>query len=246
MRLEPRRAVATAAFGLALLVASNVQAEPMVERPKEAAGPLFHPDGPGSGRLRVGVGLLMDVLPKRVVESEQRQFPQLTTHARLGGPFGFSASARLAAIVIKNEIDLGLVWSHSFGPISLGLSEHVGFSYGLLTVQGFDATSWAFVQQPGLLVGASWREHRFALTTELLTTFGQRTRLGDAEVLSRRSFVVSGVSWLVTSETMLDSGGELYVGVGAILAQPDYQVWIAFSDERSRILYPRFMAGYVF
>lgn len=246
MGIVALRALGTAAVGLALFVARNALAEPVAERPKEAAGPLFHPDGPGSGRLRVGAGILMDVLPKRVVESEQRQFPQITTHARLGGPFGLSASARLAAIVIKNEIDLGLIWSHALGPISLGLSEHVGFSYGVLSVQGFDATSWAFVQQPGLLVGTRWREHRFALTTELLTTFSQRTRLGDAEVISRRSFVVSGVSWLVTSETMLDSGGELYVGVGAVLAQPDYQVWIAFSDERSRILYPRFMAGYVF
>ncbi len=138
------RAGATLAVGLAVLAAQNARAEPPA-RPKEAAGPLFHPDGPGSGRLRVGVGILMDVLPKRVVESEQRQFPQVTTHARLGGPFGFSASARLAAIVIKNEIDLGLVWSHTFGPISLGLSEHVGFSYGVLAVQGFDATSWAWM-----------------------------------------------------------------------------------------------------
>jgi hypothetical protein len=232
-----RHAIAAWAMVATLVGATPARAE---------RGPLVHPEGPGSGRLRVGVGAQLDVLPKRVVESEQRIFPQLFTHLRLGLPLGFSLSARVAAIVVKNDVELGAIWGKSFGRFSFALTDHVGFSYGILTVAGFDASSWSFSHKPGVVLGAAFGPHRLSAAFELLTTFGQRTRLGDAEVVSRRAFVVSGQSVLVTFETLLDHGGELLVSMGAFYTQPDYQAWIAFADERSRLLYPRFMVGYVF
>jgi len=47
-------------------------------------------------------------------------------------------------------------------------------------------------------------------------------------------------------ESLLPHGGAFYYGVTLIWARPDYQLWLAFSDSRSRQLYPRFVAGYEF
>lgn len=229
-------------IGVIVLVAALASARSA----RAERGPLVHPEGPGPGNLRVGVGAQLDVLPKRVVESEQRLFPQLFAHLRFGLPLGFSLSVRAAAVVVKNEAEAGVVWGKHFGRFSFALADHVGFSYGLLTVAGFDASSWSFSHKPGVSVGAAFGPHRLSAAFELLTTFGQRTRLGDAEVVSRREFVVSGQSMVVTFETLLDHGGEVLVAMGAFYTQPDYQAWIAFADERSRLLYPRFMVGYVF
>lgn len=232
-----RDAIGVCVVGATLAFTSPAHAE---------RGPLVHPEGPGPGNLRVGVGAQLDVLPKRVVESEQRLFPQLFAHLRLGLPLGFSLSSRAAAVVVKNEAEAGVVWGKSLGRFSFALASHVGFSYGILTVAGFDASSWSFSLKPGVTFGASFGPHRLSTALELLTTFGQRTRLGDAEVVSRRELVVSGQSLLVTFETLLEHGGEVLVAMGAFYTQPDYQAWIAFADERSRLLYPRFMVGYVF
>ena len=188
----------------------------------------------------------MDVLPRRVVESEQRQIPELTGQLRYGLPAGLSVDLRGAAIVIKNSADVGLIWAHQFGKVWLGLEEHVGILYGALGVAGFDATSIAYTQQPGFILGLPLDNHRFTLAMELITTFGRITTLGDSEVARRQRFELAGMSWMMTVETLLDGGAELYLGVGAILAPPQYQAWMAFSDVRGRLLYPRFTAGYVF
>lgn len=223
---------------------------PQTSGPNESAaygrGTLFYPEGPRVAEWRLAVGALMDVLPRRVVESEQRQIPELTAQFRYGLPFGLSVDLRVAAIVIKNSADIGLIWAHAFGKLWLGAMDHLGILYGALAVAGFDATSLAYTQQPGLLLGVPLDNHRFTLASELLTTFGQSTRLGDSELASRRRFDVAGASWTITVETLLDGGGELYFGVGAIFAHPEYQAWMAFSDDRGRLLYPRFTAGYVF
>jgi hypothetical protein len=213
--------------------------------PLPGSGPLFHPDGPGRFKWRYAVGLQMDVLPRRVVQSEQREIPQITAHVRFGLPAGFSADARAAAIVINNQAELGVAWGAHEGPVAISLHDHQGFWFGLIGAQGFDASGWGWINKPGVTVGVEAGRVRFALTGELIYLFGQHVRLG-ADNISRGAVVMAGESFTLTVENLLDSGALWYFGLGVLRTSPNYQAWLAFSDERSRLPYPRFFGGYAF
>lgn len=213
--------------------------------PPPARGPLFHPDGPGRFAWRVGVGAHVDVLPRRIVQSEQRQIPQLTAIVRLGLPVGFSVDARAAAVLINNQLELGLAWATHAGPVALALQDHQGFWFGLVGVQGFDASGWGWINKPGLSAGLPMGSVRFTLTGELIYTFGQHVRLG-ADNIGRGQVVFAGESLTFTIENLLDSGRLWYFGLGLLRTAPNYEAWLAFSDERSRLPYPRFFGGYAF
>ena len=209
-------------------------------------GPLFHPDGPGRYKVRFGLGALVDVLPSRVVQSEQRQVPQLTAEARFGLPYGFSLDARLSAIVISNELAVGAAWSHRIGHFSFAVQDRQAVWYGYLGTSGFDATGWGYANRPGLAIGASWGSERLSLTGELIFTFAEYAKLGDSRIVNREGIKLAGGALTLVLESLLDAGGILYMGVGVLRTTVDYQAWIAFSDQRAKLLYPRFLAGYVF
>ena len=236
---------------VALAVAPSARgADPDVAAPPPPAtgarGPLFHPDGPGPLKVRFGLGALGDVLPTRVVQSEQRQVPQVTAEVRFGLPYGFSLDARLSAIVISNELAVGAAWSHRVGPFSFAVQDRQAVWYGYLGTSGFDATGWGYSNRPGLSIGVSWGSERISLTGELIFTFAQYAKLGDSQIVSRVQTKLAGTALTLVLESMLDAGGILYVGAGVLRTTVDYQAWIAFSDERAMLPYPRFLAGYVF
>jgi hypothetical protein len=219
------------------------------ESPRDAEAPtplLFYPESPRAWDWRIGAGLLVDVLPTRVVESEQRQIPQVTLGFRLGLPAAFSVDLRLRAIVVQNQLELGVARSFRIGALSLALHDHLGPWFGFVGVEGFDASAWGLVETPGVSVGLPWRDVRFSLMAEAIVTFAQHTTLGDATRTSRQGATFSGTATSLTVETLLEGGGAPYFGITLLWTQPDYQAWLAFSDERARILYPRFVAGYGF
>lgn len=224
---------------LALASAARAEREP-------APGPLFHPDGPGEYRFRGAAGLLVDILPRQTVENELRTVPQLTGDARFGLPAGFSADARARAIYITNQLELGAIWSHRVGDFSFGVMDHFGFWYGVIELEGFDTTGWGFLNQPGLSFGVPMGETRFSLSVEGILMLSQHVRLGDTTHVSRQKVNPAGVQITLIVENFVGERGDVYYGVGAMYAQPDYQAWIAFSDSRSRIWYPRLLAGYAF
>ena len=210
-----------------------------------ARGPLFYPDGPGEFAWRFGLGALVDVLPRRIVESAQRQVPHLTAHARFGLPAGFSLDARLAAILLSNQLEVGVAWTHRVGPVVLSIQDHQGLWVGFVGLQGFDATGWGFLNKPGLAVGLPMGAVRFTLAGEALYTFGQHVRLGSTN-LARGELVFAGTGLTLTVENLLDSGHLWYFGVAVVRASPNYEAWLALSDERAHFPYPRFFGGYAF
>lgn len=219
---------------------------PVLFPPSRPRGPLFHPDGPGPLRFRFAVGALLDVLPSRTVESEQRQLPKVALDARFGLPAGFSLSGRVRTIAISNEFDLGVGWSFRLGPLGVMLHDHQGFFYGYLAgITGFDASARSFVNQPGISLGLPMEHVRFTLTGESIVMFGQSTTLGDATKVTK-TVTRAGLAATLTVETLLDAGGVVYFGAALLWTDVDYQVWLAFSDERVRVFYPRFVAGYAF
>ncbi|GAC1593983.1 MAG: hypothetical protein NVS4B10_01210 [Myxococcales bacterium] len=215
-----------------------------------AAGPargfLFHPDGPGLFAWRIGLGAHIDVLPRSVgVQSEQRQVPQLTAIARVGLPVGFSADLRAAAVLINNQLEVGAAWTTHAGPVALALHDHQGFWFGLVGLQGFDSSGWGWINKPGLTAGLESGSIRFSLTGELIYTFGQHVRLG-ADNIGRGAVIFAGESLSFTVENLLQSGSLWYFGLGLLRTSPNYEAWLAFSDERVRFPYPRFFGGYAF
>jgi hypothetical protein len=241
-------------------VAYGEEAAPSSEAPQaaapqaaapQAAAPqapalLYYPESPRPLAWRAGVGLLLDVLPMRVVESEQRQIPELTGELRVGLPARFAADLRVRAVVIQNQLELGVSWSFPVSVLSFALRNHLGPWFGFVGVEGFDASAWGLMETPGVSVGVPWRDVRFTLTGEAIITFAQHTTLGDATRTSRQGATFSGTATTFTVETLLDNGGVPFFGVGVLWTQPDYQAWLAFSDERARIVYPRFLGGYAF
>jgi hypothetical protein len=214
---------------------------------RDTRGPLFHPDGPGRRAFRLAVGAFVDILPSRVVESEQRQLPRLEARARYGLPWGLSVSARANTLVVTNQVELGLLAAARVGRFSFMVMDHQGGWYGALTaVPGFQTASWGFVNMPGVGVGIPYRDTRFSLSGELLLTFGQGAQLGDEQRATRGRTAFAGTQLTLVVENILDAGGIVYFGVAAHWVRPDYQLWLAFSDERARVWHPRLLAGYVF
>jgi hypothetical protein len=191
------------------------------------------------------VGALVDVLPRRVVQSEQKEIPQIVLQARVGLPFGFSADARLSAIVINNQVELGVAWTYQAGLVSLSVHDHQGFWFGALGVQGFNASGWGSLNKPGISVGLPMGSVRFTLTGEAIYTFGQRVKLGT-DTIARGELIFAGVGAMLTVENLLDGGGLWYFGLGIYRTTPNYQAWLAFSDQRFALPYPRLVGGYAF
>ncbi len=234
---------------LVLGVCRDAHAETSEASPApEAAprGPLFYPEGPGKFRFRGGVGLLVDVLPTRVVESELRQFPQLTTDLRFGLKDGLSLDARVQTIVISNHFELGAMYALHLGKAWVGLENHVGYWLGTASLEGFEAVGTGWTDALGIRIGIPMDHVRFTFSTDLIATFAQTISLGDSGKSTRQKGSIAGTASAITVETMLDSGGDIFFGIGALYTLPDYQAWIAFSDDRARILYPRLFGGYAF
>jgi hypothetical protein len=209
-----------------------------------ATGPLLHPDGPGAFRWRLGVGLMLDVLPARVVDSSAREYPRLALQFRYGLPRGFSADIKLNAVVISNELQVGGAWSFAAGPVSIAIRNHVALWYGRIGRSGFDTTGWGIMTFPGLSVGTAARGSWFALTGEMILVHVQYVSFGRAHVehidTHRDGFILT-----LSVETPVGRGLIVY-GVAAIRADPEYQMWLAFSDSPYKQIYPRFFVSYAF
>ncbi len=206
-------------------------------------GPLLHPDGPGRFRVRAGVGALLDVLPRRVTESETRTIPQLTAAIRLGLPAGFSVDLRARGAYVSNQAELGLAWALRVGDFSVGPLVHGGMWFGALAFEGFDAFGFGGILEPGIALGYAIGSTRIALTSEAIVTFAQHVRLGDAQTVSKQRVSFSGLASTLTVEVPLGPTFAVNGGFGVMWTLPDYQAWIAFSDSTIRYAYPRVVAG---
>jgi len=122
----------------------------------------------------------MDVLPLKEVQSEARQVPQVLAQLRVGLPWGFSADSRLTAIVVKNELEIGIAWNARLGKLWVSAFDHHGFFYGAVGVQGFDATSWGWLNKPGPFVQSGVRKRRKKVT--ILQNLPSETSGGDSVV----------------------------------------------------------------
>lgn len=205
---------------------------------------LHYPTGVGAYDWGAGLGLTMDILSTRLVESEQRVVPRLTGSFRYGLPAGFSFEGALEAAVLLNELRVGVLWSIDTGPVSWAVHDRLGLWFGYVGVEGFDTHAVGLVQYPGVSVGTILGGQRLSLAFEMIIVHAQRVDFGDATV-SRVDTENAGFSLRLMLESPVGPG-VLYYGATLFRASPDYQLWLAFSDGRRKLQFVRFHLGYEF
>jgi hypothetical protein len=201
--------------------------------------------GPPTGHWVIGLGLGVDVLPRRLVEAEWRQLPHAWWRSRVGLGRSFYLTQRANVAVLDNQFQLGFGWSKSAGDFAVGLHDHIGVTWGTMGVEGFDATGWALAHNPGLSVAYPLRGVFSTLTVEALILHARHVTVGEAS-LTQKHITFQGISAGLTFETPLASNAVVFYGLAVIYAKPDYQLWLAFSDAETPQVYPRFFAGYAF
>ena len=224
---------------LLLLLSSSAHAD------EATVGPLFAPDGPGPFRWRAGIGTLLDLVPKRIVETNDYDTPQLMLTARLGLPYGFSADLRANTLFVSNRLELGAAWAYTRGRFSVGVLDHQGVANSSYELDDATAVTWGLVNEPGLSVGVALSNVHLSLTAEAIIVFEQHTKANGGNVLRRDGAQIGGTSIMFMGEEAF-SFGLLYAGAGMMRTVPDYLAWFPYDDPRARITYPRVMAGYAF
>jgi len=205
---------------------------------------LYHPSGPGEGRWVLGLGATTDVLATALVESEARIVPRVHAAFRYGLPAGFTLDTSLDSIVMTNELRLGVSWSIDLGPVTVGLSDHIGLVFGHVAFSGFDTTTLGMSHYPGASIGFNLGPHAVSLGFKTLLAHAHFLRFGDASVGQRKT-VFHGVSFELMLESELGDG-RLFYGATVFRASPDYQLWLVFSDSDLKMEFVRFKVGYAF
>lgn len=206
---------------------------------------VAHPVGPKAGHWALGLGVGVDVLPRRLVEAEWRQLPHAWLRSRVGLGRSFYLSQRANVVILDNQFQLGLGWGYGVGDFACGIHDHFGVNWGTLFVSGFDAKGWAFAHNPGASVEYPLRGVITTLTFEALILHARHITVGEAS-LTQKHFTFQGMSFGLTFESPLTAKHVVFYGLTVIYAKPDYQLWLAFSDAEQRQIYPRFFAGYAF
>ena len=230
-----------------ILVASQPSYAETFSVGETQVGPLFSPEGPGVGRYRLGVGMQLEILPVRLVESEQQEIPEVAAAFRYGLPYNLTLDARFHGVVIKNDADVGVSWTLKFGNVYVAPSLRLGLRFGWMNSASFDTNSWGLVTRPGVAAGFSWRNLRFSISQEFILSHDQHIRIGDIQLRIPGNFDYEGIVVTAVVETITPQGKILYFGFGLQWTSNYDQAWIAFSDDHtSRAYFPRLMAGYVF
>lgn len=206
---------------------------------------VAHPVGPEAGRWALGLGVGIDVLPRRLVEAEWRQLPHAWLRSRVGLGRNFYLSQRANVVIIDNQFQLGIGWGYGIGGFAFGIHDHFGVNWGTIFVSGFDAKGWAFAHNPGISVAYPLRHVMTTLTAEALILHARHITVGEAS-LTQKHITFQGMSFGLTFESPLETKNVVFYGLAVIYAKPDYQLWLAFSDAEQRQIYPRFFAGYAF
>lgn len=211
-----------------------------------ASRPLVFDGSPATPfATRVGVGLSVDLLPLRVVESELRAFPHALGYLRVALPHGFSAEARASAVVLYNDFELGAAWSWRTGSTAFQISHRIGVWLGLVPLTGFNTTGWGFTQSPSLSASFALGGSRITLRASLYITHPQHVRFGSGRVvLDTTRFAGESIALVVESPVF--ATGAIYYALTLYYTTFDAQAWLAFSDFPERVLFPSFAVGYEF
>lgn len=210
---------------------------------------LFHPAGPGRGKVAVGLGLHIDQ-PLYATQGFLPIEPQIDLRIRVGLPAGFSAVAQLSTIFIENTITAGLAWATPLPELpraSVALEVVGGTLIGGLSGFGFDTFIVSPVVKPCLTIGWPMGDSiRWSLREEVSLSLGQHVLSGGSWASNRARDPFAGSTTTLLLENFLERRGNLFFGAGAVLSRSSQSLWLFFSQQTALVLYPRVVIGYVF
>jgi hypothetical protein len=216
------------------------------EDDQSAPSLLTHPDGPGAGEWRLGLGLSIDIAPSRIVEGGPRRIPTIEADWRVGFDYGLSLLAELRTQIVTNTLYLGPAISFDVGRFGFMLGYLAVPSFGWLGDFGFDTLTWSVSNQPILRAGLHFERVHLTLEIGAEILFGRWASLGGYVVGQTDPVSYVGAHGMITVENTLRNGGLLIYRIGLISREGYAVLWPAFSDETARLFFPRIEVAYAF
>lgn len=205
---------------------------------------IFYPQNPESGTITYGLNLNITIAPRQVVRDEIRQIPQLAASMRIGLPANFGVGISLAGNYIANQLSVYPSWSYSSGPFSIAFQNKFSLWLGTADFSGFSTFGMGFSNAPGLILGLRADEFLLSVRTEFITNYWQYTKFGP-DVVKRHLTEFEGEAFTFAIEQDAFGGSRINWGIRFNYTRPDYQLWLAFSDTRQRILTPELFFGII-
>ncbi|MFI5264057.1 MAG: hypothetical protein ACHQM6_06045 [Candidatus Kapaibacterium sp.] len=205
---------------------------------------LTYPRNPGSGEIVWGLDLNVAIAPRQVVRDEVRQLPQLNALLRIGLPAGFGIGIKLAGNYIANQFSLAPSWSYSAGHFSAAIQNSSSLWLGTADFTGFNTLGMGFSNAPGINLGMHFDDFLLSTKVELITNYWHYTKFGP-DVVKRTVTEFEGEAFTFSIEQDAFGGSRINWGMKLNYTRPDYQLWLAFSDSRQRILIPEFFFGMI-
>ncbi len=239
------RATAVCAVLATLSSATPVRADDAAE-PTRAPSLLTHPDGPGAGAFRLGLGLSIDIAPSRIVEGGPRRIPTMTVDSRVGFAHGLSLIAELRTQIVANTLAFGPALSFDAGRFSFMIGYLAVPFLGWLGGFGFDTLTWSVSNQPIVRAGVHFERVHLTLEVGADILFGRWASIGGVVVGQTDPVQYVGAHAMITVENSLRNGHLLIYRVGLVSREGYAVLWPAFSDETGRLFFPRIEVAYAF
>ena len=205
---------------------------------------LTYPRNPESGEIVWGLDLTVTIAPRQVVRDEVRQLPQLNGTLRIGLPEKFGVGLKLSGNYIANQLSIFPSWSYSTSHFSAAILNSTSMWLGKADFTGFSALGMGFSNAPGISVGMHFDDFLLSIRTDFITNYWHYTKFGT-DVVKRSATQFEGEVFTFAIEQDLFGGRRVNWGMRLNYTSPDYQLWLAFSDSRQRILIPEFFFGII-
>jgi hypothetical protein len=204
----------------------------------------LYPRNPESGEIVWGLDLNVTIAPREVVRDQIRQLPQLVGTLKIGLPENFGVAIKFAGNYIANQLSLIPSWSYSSGHFSAAIQTMPSLWFGTADFTGFNTFGMGFSNAPGVNLGMHFDDFLLSARVELITNYWQYTKFGS-DVVKRTVTEFEGEAITLTIEQDAFGGSRINWGMRLNYTRPDYQLWLAFSDSRQRILTPEFFFGII-
>jgi hypothetical protein len=241
--------VGALALAPVLVTASAASASSAAPAPVVVPHTLFHPPGPDESRLAVGLGVAID-FQRYATNGQIPVLPVIDLRLRYRLSKSVFAAAELQTMFVVNTAAAGIGWWTSFSQaprLSVSFRLLGGTLIGWLVGSGYNTATVSPILEPSVTVGLAMDDGvRWTLREQMVLTRWQFVDNGGYWVENTQSSVWAGMETTLTLENLLDRGGNIYVGLGAIFARSSLSLWIPFAQQTELYFYPRLFCGYVF
>jgi hypothetical protein len=238
------------ALALAVATASAATAGSAAPATKGGvAHTMFHPPGPEESRLAVSAGVSID-FQRYATNGQIPVLPVVDLRLRYQLSKSVVFGAELQTMIVVNTATAGLGWWTSFPQaprVSLSFRLMGGTLLGWLVGSGYNTMTLSPIVVPSVTVGLAMNDGvRWALREQMVLNRWQFVDNGGHWVNNSQSSVFAGMETQITLENLLDRGGNIYGGLGAIFSRSSLSLWIPFAQQTELYFYPRLFFGYVF